>query len=262
MTLAFLCALLGLGLVVGIIGALLGIGGGLILIPVLTLFYGIPIERAIGTSLVSIIATSSAAASVYVQEKLTDIRLGMLLELGTTTGAVFGALIVGYFSRKALALMLAVFLLYSAISMVRKIRSADHDPAMAVGEYSIRHVPVGLAGSAFAGAMSGVLGIGGGPIKVPLMYLVMGVPLRVATATSNFMIGVTGATSALIYFVRGRVDIAVTAPVVFGVFCGSLLGSKLAHTIRSRYILALFSLLLLYLAVEMFRVGLGLHSPR
>ncbi len=262
MTIAFLFALMGLGLFVGVLGALLGIGGGLILIPVLTLFFGIPIEKAIGTSLVSIIATSSAAASVYVQEKLTDIRLGMLLELGTTTGAVFGALVVGYFSRKALALMLAVFLLYAALSMVRKIRTADQNPMRPAGEYSIRHVPVGLAGSTLAGAVSGLLGIGGGPIKVPLMYLVMGVPLRVATATSNFMIGVTGATSALIYFVRGRVDIAVTAPVIFGVFCGSLLGSKIAPAIRSRYILGVFSLLLFYLAVEMFRVGFGLHAPR
>ncbi len=261
MTIAFLFALIGLGLFVGIIGALLGIGGALILVPVLTLFFDVPLEKAIGVGLVSIIATSSAAASVYVQEKLTDIRLGMLLELGTTMGAVFGALVVGYFSRKALALMLALFLLYSATSMVRKIRSADDEPATPVGEYSIRHIPVGLAGSAFAGTISGLLGIGGGPIKVPLMYLVMGVPLRVATATSNFMIGVTGATSALIYFVRGRVDVAVTAPVVLGVFSGSLLGSKIAPAIRSRYILAVFSLLLLYLAVEMFRVGFRLHSP-
>lgn len=258
MTVAFLSVLVALGVFVGVISALLGIGGGLILIPVLTLFFGIPIEKAIGTGLVSIIATSSAAASVYVQEKLTDIRLGMVLELGTTVGAVFGALVVGYFSRRALALMLAVFLLYSALSMVRRIRSADREPAASANNYSARQIPVGIAGSAFAGTISGLLGIGGGPIKVPLMYLVMGVPLRIATATSNFMIGVTGATSALIYFVRGRVDVAVTAPVVFGVFCGSLLGSKLAPSVRNRYILALFSLLLFYLAVQMFRVGVGL----
>jgi uncharacterized membrane protein YfcA len=257
-TVAFLSVLVALGVFVGVISALLGIGGGLILIPVLTLFFGIPIEKAIGTGLVSIIATSSAAASVYVQEKLTDIRLGMVLELGTTVGAVFGALVVGYFSRRALALMLAVFLLYSALSMVRRIRSADREPAASANNYSARQIPVGIAGSAFAGTISGLLGIGGGPIKVPLMYLVMGVPLRIATATSNFMIGVTGATSALIYFVRGRVDVAVTAPVVFGVFCGSLLGSKLAPSVRNRYILALFSLLLFYLAVQMFRVGVGL----
>ena len=250
-----------LGLFAGTFGAVLGLGGGVIIVPVLTLLFGLPIEKAVGTSLVSVIATSSGAAAVYVQQKLADIRLGMSLELGTTLGAVTGAFAVAWMGRDALALLFGLFLIYGGISMLRKPEQTQE--AATVGSYGVRRMPLGMAVSYLAGAVSGMLGIGGGPIKVPLMYLAMGVPLRVATATSNFMIGVTAAASAFIYYSRGNIQTLTTAPIVVGVFFGSLLGSHLAPAIRSRYVRAVFVLVMLYLAVEMLLSAfhISLHTP-
>lgn len=244
--------LLMLGLLAGAFGAVLGLGGGIIIVPVLTLFFRVPIEKAIGTSLVSVIATSSGAAAVYVQERLTDIRLGMSLELGTTLGAVTGAFAVAWMGHETLALLFGLFLIYGGVSMLRKLTGGEEEEAApVVGSYEVRRMPLGMAVSYLAGGISGMLGVGGGPIKVPLMYLAMGIPLRVATATSNFMIGVTAAASAFIYYSRGSIDMLTTAPVVLGVFFGSLAGSQLARSIRSRYVLALFVLVMFYLATEM-----------
>lgn len=251
--------LLGLGLCAGTIGALGGIGGGIIITPVLAIYFGVPMHQAIATSLVAVVATSTATSSVYVERGLSDMRLGMTLELATTTGAAIAAFIAGYVNRHTLALLFSLFLIYTALALVRRAwvsRQEKHTPE--IPPYEVHRYPLGMLASLVAGGMSGLLGIGGGPIKVPVMYLFMKVPLRVATATSNFMIGVTAATSAFVYFGRGDIPVATASVVVVGVFAGSLLGARLSPRVRPTYILGLLVCVTGYLAVQMlFRLASG-----
>jgi len=246
-----LVELLVLGFLAGGIGAMLGIGGGLVIIPALTLGLGVPIHQAIATSLCAVIATSSGAAARYVEHRLADIRLGMTLELATTSGAVGGSIVAGLLSRETLSVLFATLLTYAGATMVRK---AFHRTPSNEGEgasYTVRRWPLGLTGSAGAGAISGMLGVGGGIIKVPIMYLGMGVPFKTATATSNFMIGVTAAASAFVYFSRGDIDPAITAPAVVGVFWGSLIGSHWMNRTPSRWLIIAFSVIAFYFAALM-----------
>src|SRR3954466_506834 len=232
--------LLPLGFLAGGIGALAGIGGGIIITPVLAIYLGVPMHQAIGVSLMAVIATSTATSSVYVEKGLSNIRLGMTLEMATTLGAAIAAIVAGYIDRRTLAVMFSVFMIYTASSMVKKAWGTRNEKIeTGVPEYEIRRYPVGLGASLVAGGVSGLLGIGGGPIKVPIMYLLMGVPLRVAAATSNFMIGVTAATSAYIYYGRGDIPMHIAGPIVVGVFAGSLLIAKVASRVRTTYILFL-----------------------
>ena len=240
-----------LGWFAGGIGALTGIGGGLVVTPVLTLFFGLPMHKAIGTSLCCVIATSSGAAASYVKHHLSDIRLGMTLELATTTGAVAGALLAGAMSREALAILFAGILVYAVTVMLRRGLALRAREPEEIGPYTVKHWPFGLVGSGCAGIVSGLLGVGGGPIKVPLMYLVMGVPFKVATATSNFMMGVTAAASAFIYYSRGDVKSLVTAPCAVGIFFGAALGTRLMRRARSRWLIAIFSAIMFYFALLM-----------
>ena len=254
-----LLGLVGLGAGAGLLGALLGIGGGLLITPLLTLLFGIPIEQAIAASLVAIIATSSVAASYYVQERLSDIRLGMVLELATTLGAISGALAAGLLSRRWLTLIFSLFLLYAGSTLLRRALKPTPREEDLTG-YQVRRLPLGMGISYLAGNISGLLGVGGGPVKVPMMYLLMGVPLKVATATSNFMIGVTAAASAFIYYLRGDVLVHITAPVVVGVFLGSLAGSRIFPRVPTRWILWLFVSLMFYLALSMGLRGLWMEG--
>ncbi|HEY4902626.1 MAG TPA: sulfite exporter TauE/SafE family protein [Candidatus Sulfotelmatobacter sp.] len=257
-----------LGFFAGLLGALTGIGGGVLLTPILALHFGIPIRQAIGTSLIAVITTSAASSSVHLQRHTTDIRLGMTLELATALGAAVTAYLVGYFNRNALEALFAAFLLYSSFTIVRrrgKVKPADalaptanvsqngeqNGGQLAIPPYEPQRYPLGLAMSLVAGALSGLLGIGGGPIKVPLMYIFMKVPLMVATATSNFMIGVTAAASAIVYYRRGDILVEVAAPLAVGVFMGSLLGARIAPRIRTRYVVVLLVGIMLYLAVRL-----------
>ena len=248
-----------LGFFTGLLGAITGIGGGVLLSPILALHFGIPIRQAIGTSLVAVITTSAASSSVHLQRHTTDIRLGMTLELATALGAAVTAYLVAYFNRNALEGLFAGFLLYSAITILRrggKIKpedEADEPPVRSNGEvvippYEPQRYPLGLGASLVAGALSGLLGIGGGPIKVPVMYIFMNVPLMVATATSNFMIGVTAAASAIVYYRRGDILVQYAAPLAVGVFVGSLLGARLAPRIHARYVVYLLVAIMIYLA--------------
>jgi len=247
--------LLILGFFAGLLGALTGIGGGVLLTPILALHFGISIRQAIGTSLVAVITTSTASSSVHLQRHTTDIRLGMTLELATALGAAVTAYLVGYFNRNALEGLFAGFLLYSATTiLVRrgKVKTAD-EPSSAIDEtvippYEPKRYPLGLAASLVAGALSGLLGIGGGPIKVPVMYIFMNVPLMVATATSNFMIGVTAAASAMVYYRRGDILVQYAAPLAVGVFLGSLLGARLAPRIHTKIVVYLLVGVMFYLA--------------
>ena len=250
--------LLFLGVFAGGVGALTGIGGGLIVTPVLTLFFGVPIRYAIATSLCCVIATSSGAAARYVEQHMTDVRLGMTLELATTVGAVCGAIVAGVVSREILAVLFAFLLIYGGSSMLRQVFSPRAAVPTDLNSYRVKHLPLGLVGSAGAGIVSGLLGVGGGIIKVPLMYLVMGVPFKVATATSNFMIGVTAAASAFIYHSRGDILPLIAAPTAIGVYMGASLGAHVFRRAKSQWLEILFSVITFYFAAMM--LWKALHS--
>jgi uncharacterized protein len=240
-----------LGFFAGGLGALLGIGGGLIIIPILTLYFGVPIHQAIGTSLVCVIATSSGAAARYVEHHMADIRLGMTLELATTTAAIAGSVVAAALKRETLAILFAALLIYAGAAMLRKNRDLKMDDHTKVGHYTVKRLPVGLLASGSAGMISGLLGVGGGPIKVPVMYLILGVPFKVATATSNFMIGVTAAASAFIYFSRGDIPLMIAAPTAIGVFFGAGLGTHVMRKTPSHWLIVLFSVVMFYFASMM-----------
>jgi uncharacterized membrane protein YfcA len=253
MTLGFFLVLVLIGFLVGGFGALAGIGGGVVLTPLVAMYYGLPMHQAIGVSLVCVIATSTATSALYVEQHVTDIRLGMLLELATTLGALIAALMARHIDRRTLALMFACFLAYSAFSMIGKAwGSRKREEEAPAADYHVKNYPLGMAASLVAGAFSGLLGIGGGPIKVPVMYLFMKVPLRVATATSNFMIGVTAATSAIVYWGNGDVNMNIAAPLVAGTFAGSLLAARIKHQVHTFYILVLLIGVTGLFAVQMF----------
>jgi len=248
-----------LGFFAGLLGALTGIGGGVLLTPILALHFGIPIREAIGTSLVAVITTSAASSSVHLQRHTTDIRLGMTLELATALGAGVMAYLVGYFNRNVLEGLFAAFLLYSSIMILSKggkVKAEDELSPSANGDtvippYEPQRYPLGLGASLVAGALSGLLGIGGGPIKVPVMFIFMNVPLMVATATSNFMIGVTAAASAIVYYRRGDIAVEIAAPLAVGVFMGSLLGARLAPRVHTKIVVYLLVGIMLYLAAHL-----------
>jgi uncharacterized membrane protein YfcA len=245
-----------LGFFAGMLGALTGIGGGVLLTPILALHFGIPIRQAIGSSLVAVITTSAASSSVHLQRHTTDIRLGMTLELATAFGAAVTAYLVGYFNRNMLEGLFAAFLLYSSITLLvrggkvngEEAPSAENNGETVIPPYQPKRYPLGLCASLVAGGLSGLLGIGGGPIKVPVMFIFMSVPLIVATATSNFMIGVTAAASAIVYYRRGDMLVDIAAPLAVGVFLGSLLGARVAPRIRTKYLVYLLVAIMLYLA--------------
>ncbi len=251
----FLFIFLGSGLI-GIVSSLLGIGGGLLIIPYLTLVFDVPIHQAIATSLITIIATSSGAASLYVQQKLADIRLGITLELATVTGALIGAFLAGQINSDALAILFSLVLIYVALWMLKKKNNRSENTTQF---YKPQKYPLGFLISFFAGNISGLLGIGGGPIKVPAMYLVMQVPLKVATATSNFMLGVTASASCFLYYFRGEVNLPLTGIAVLGAFLGATLGSYLMPSVKTELIRKLFVLFLLFLAINMFFKGIHLN---
>jgi uncharacterized membrane protein YfcA len=253
MNLGILLALVAIGFFAGGFGAIAGVGGGVIITPLLAIYFGLPLQQAIGVTLVAVIATSTATSSLFVERHVTDIRLGMTLEIATTVGAMIAALLAPSINRRTLALLFASFLTYTALSLVKKAWGTRKEKVPETpSDYTVHNYPLGLGASFVAGGLSGLLGIGGGPIKVPVMYLFMKVPLRVAAATSNFMIGVTAATSALIYWGRGDVNTAVATPLVAGVFAGSLLGARLAPKVRPSYVLMLLVVLLGWLGVQMF----------
>ncbi len=261
----------------GAFGALLGLGGGVVLVPALTLAFHLDIHYAIGASIVSVVATSSGAAATYIKEHLADMRLGMFLEAATTTGALLGAFIAGLITGPALFFIFALVLLYSAGMMFRKrfLPVAPPAPPNALSErlrmhgryydpatrqtvaYHVTGLPFGFALSMVAGGVSGLLGIGGGALKVPAMDLVMRVPLKVATATSNFMIGVTAAASAGVYFARGDINPFIAAPVAMGVLSGTMIGTRLMTRLRSEGLRLLFAIVLVIVAVQMLLKGVG-----
>ncbi|MGH9029082.1 MAG: sulfite exporter TauE/SafE family protein, partial [Acidimicrobiales bacterium] len=239
--------LFGIGALAGGLGALLGLGGGFIVVPVLTLFFGLNIHLAIGASIVAVIATSSGAAVAYVRDHMANMRIGMFLEMATTTGAVTGAFLGTILVPRALYVIFALALGQSAVAVARR-KSLEHRPEQPpdawadalslhgsypdaargrVVVYRVARSRLGLGLMYVAGVLSGLLGIGSGTLKVPAMDLAMGLPIKVSTATSNFMIGVTAAASAGVYFERGDVNPVVAAPIAVGVLLGALGGARM-----------------------------------
>ncbi|MFL5354830.1 sulfite exporter TauE/SafE family protein [Archangium sp.] len=263
----------------GLMGSLLGLGGGLILVPVLTLVLGVDIRYAVGASIVSVIATSSGAAAAYVRERLTNLRVAMFLELATTAGALTGAAIAGLVSGRWLYVVFGAVMAYSALAMLRKLgRGAA--PAVVAGpdaladrlglhgsywdeetgrevSYRVTRPLTGLGLMYAAGTVSGLLGIGSGALKVPAMDLAMGLPFKVSTATSNFMIGVTAAASAGVYFARGDIDPFIAGPVCAGVVLGAFAGSHYLTKVKSHWLRGLFVAVLLWVAFQMLRKGVS-----
>lgn len=271
--LLFTLSVFGISLGAGVLGALVGIGG-IIVVPALTLLLKVDIRYAIGASIVSVIATSSGSAAAYVRERLTNLRVGMFLEIGTTAGALSGAYLAGVVSVRWLFLIFGAILAYSAVMMFRKRgkplgsvppspladRLALHDSYFDEAQrqrvdYRVGRPVAGLGLMYLAGVSSGLLGIGSGGLKVPAMDLAMGLPIKVSTATSNFMIGVTAAASAGVYFARGDIDPFIAAPVAAGVLLGATGGSRLLPRLQSSVVRTLFVIVLLWIAIEMILRG-------
>jgi uncharacterized membrane protein YfcA len=268
--LEFVLSLFAIAFAAGFLGSLVGLGGGIIIVPALTLLYGLDIHLAIGASIVSVIATSSGAAAAYVREHMTNLRTAMFLELGTTTGAISGAFLATLLHGNWLFLIFGLVLAYSAVAMLRHKRDkhgsvppdvlADRlnlhgsyydKQKRAVIDYRVTHTKLGLLLMYIAGAVSGLLGVGSGVLKVPAMDLAMRIPIKVSTATSNFMIGVTAAASAGVYFARGHVDPFIAAPVAAGVLLGATVGARVLPYVNSRWLRIVFVIVLLIVAAQM-----------
>ncbi len=262
---------LGGSLLAGMLGSMTGLGGGVVLVPMLVLLFKVDIHYAIGASLISVIATSSGSAAAYVREGFSNIRIGMFLEIATTLGAVGGAWLATRTPTRGIAIVFGVVLLYSVYLSFRK-----HDGGMVAPnrwsdrlkmngtfpgpdgtdqKYAVKNISGGFVTMVGAGVLSGLLGIGSGAVKVLAMDHIMRIPFKVSTTTSNFMIGVTAAASAGIYLRRGYIDPALAAPVMIGVLIGSLIGAKLLVKSNVKSLRLIFSVVIFFLAVEMIYNG-------
>jgi uncharacterized membrane protein YfcA len=257
----------------GLLGSLTGLGGGFIIIPLLTLVLHVDIHYAIGASLISVIATSSGSAAAYVKEGITNMRLGMFLEIATTAGAMAGAILAIYTSTHYIAILFGLILISSAVTSLYgkkeyivknksylggklKLNSSYPTPDGVV-EYSVTNVAGGFFMMLFAGVISGLLGIGSGALKVVAMDRLMRIPFKVSTTTSNFMIGVTAAASAVVYLQRGYIDPGLSMPVVIGVLLGAMTGSKiLVNSTSSKWIRVAFSVIVGAIALQMIYNGI------
>jgi uncharacterized membrane protein YfcA len=257
----------------GLVGSLTGLGGGVIIIPMLTLIFGVDIHYAIGASLISVIATSSGAAAAYVKEGISNIRIGMFLEIATTLGAVGGAMVAVYAPTSIIAIIFGFVLIFSAflslkkrneilvrgeggrLAHILKLNSSYPTPHGEI-KYAAHNVPGGFLMMAIAGMISGLLGIGSGALKVIAMDHFMKLPFKVSTTTSNFMIGVTAAASAGIYMQRGYINPGLSMPVVLGVIAGAFLGSKVLVKSETKWLRILFAIIIAFLALQMIYNGI------
>ena len=258
----------------GLLGSLTGLGGGIVIVPMLTLLFGVDLRYAIGASLVSVIATSSGAAAAYVKEGYTNVRVGMLLEIATTIGALGGAYLAGRIGTSVIAVIFALVLLYSAYRSTKPLAehvSAENASPLAnrlrlnstyptpngLQPYAVQAVPAGFGLMGVAGVLSGLLGIGSGALKVLAMDQLMHLPFKVSTTTSNFMIGVTAAASAGIYLARGYIDPSLALPVMLGVLAGALTGARVLAKTNTRVLRRVFAGVVVVLALEMLYKGIS-----
>ncbi len=260
-----LIALLFVGLFSGIMGALFGIGGGMIIVPILTIVFGMAAKDAAAISLVGIVATSVGASSVYVGRGTSNIRLGLLMEITTVFGAIVGVFIAIYISNLVLTIVFATVVIYSGYRMIAEpekeivptedsgkyhMKYYDEADKKYVG-YDVHNIRKGAAISSLAGVIASMTGMGGGTIKVPVMNLYMGVPMRVATATSNYMIGITAFAGAILYFVLGEIDLMFAGTVAVGGFVGSMIGTRISPHVDGKALRKYFAVLLFVIAIIM-----------
>lgn len=270
------------GAFAGAFGALLGLGGGVLLVPLLTLGFGRPLRESVAVALVCVIVTSSAASGAHLQRRTANLRLGLLLALFTALGSLVGGLVAFLVPERLTAGLFALLLVYVCITMARGIvprarregaaavplpareplsSAAEPDRSLAAllstRDYRVRRVGPASGASVGSGVLSALLGVGGGVINVPTMHVLMGVPLRVATATSNLVVGVTAIASAIIYLVNGAIDPYVAGPTALGVFAGATLGARHAHRVDARVLRALFLIVLGWTAFQMGRRAIG-----
>ena len=264
-----------IGIGAGVVGSMLGLGGGIIIVPTLTLLFGMSMRTAVAASTVSIIATSTGAAVAYLRDRLTNTRVAIWLEMGTSIGALSGALIAGAINQRLLFILFGLLLAYSTYNMFKsrnselptgivpdalsqklRLHGSYYDKALGHRvDYQVTRTLPGLIIMYFSGAAAGLLGIGAGIFKVPAMDQVMGMPFKASTATSNFMIGVTAASGGVVYFARGDAKPLVAGPVVLGVLLGAIIGAKLMVRMRSNLIRLCFIPLIAYTAIEMIYRG-------
>jgi len=263
-----LLVLLLVSILIGAIGSLLGIGGGVFLIPIMTLGLGIDIKVAAATSLVTIIVTSSSSAPRYLREGLVNVKLGMFLEIFTVTGAIIGAFLVSYLNANIVEGIFALVMIYAAYYMQIRMKDVSSIPDQVppsrfngryrdegsgeLRQYGVKNMHRGAAAGFVAGNLSGLIGVGGGIVKVPAMHIWMGVPMKAAAATSNFMIGVTAVASALVYLANGLVAPVITASAAIGIFIGATMGSRMMGKITGRGLRTIFSVILIAISVIMF----------
>jgi uncharacterized membrane protein YfcA len=288
----FVLSLLATACVAGFFGALLGVGGGIFVVPALALMFHLPMKIAVAASIVSVIATSNAGGSAYVEQHISNLRLAMFLEIFTTAGALGGAILAIYLNEWSIALIFSAMLGYLAyvsfatrnldderiagesfstatpdrISAFLDLKGSYHDLAAAKDvSYVVTGAPAGMGVAALAGLASGLLGVGGGVLKVSAMNRYMNVPMKVAVGTSKLMIGVTAAVSAILFFMAGLIHFAVVAPIAVGTTVGASLGTTLMNKLHSAVLKWIFSVLLIYLAYEMLakalELGFAIHLP-
>ena len=269
------------GLAAGILGALLGLGGGIIITPVLTLLMGLPIQYAIGASVIAVIATSSGATIAYLKDDMLNLRVAMFLEIATTVGAILGAVVTGLVNSSVLYFLFGALLLFSVYNMIRKMLSKG-EKVVSVNDdkyaqklrlngsyydkatqehvdYSVTNVPGGFAMMFGAGLASGLLGIGSGAFKVLAMDTIMKMPLKPSTATSNLMMGVTAAASATVYFFNGAIQPQIAAPLAMGILVGATIGSRIMQYLPTKVLRWIFIPVIGYMGLQMLLKGIGVN---
>ncbi|WP_349604295.1 sulfite exporter TauE/SafE family protein [Lactiplantibacillus plantarum] len=271
--------MLGVGVIAGIFGAILGIGGGMIVTPILTLGLGLDIKYAIGASIIAVIATSSGSTIAYLRDEMLNLRVAMFLEIATTVGAVLGAVLTGVLNATFLYFLFGALLVFTTYNMIRKLMSKNgelpsvkddklatqlnlngtyYDKALNKQvDYQVENVPGGFSMMFGAGFASGLLGIGSGTFKVLAMDTIMHMPLKPSSATSNLMMGVTAAASAMVYFFNGSIKPGIAAPLAIGIIVGALIGSRIMTRLKPRLIRMIFVPVMLYLGIQMIAKGFG-----
>lgn len=271
--------MLGVGVIAGIFGAILGIGGGMIVTPILTLGLGLDIKYAVGASIIAVIATSSGSTIAYLRDEMLNLRVAMFLEIATTVGAVLGAVLTGVLDATFLYFLFGALLVFTTYNMIRKLMSKNgalpsvkddklatqlnlngtyYDKALNKQvDYQVENVPGGFSMMFGAGVASGLLGIGSGAFKVLAMDTIMHMPLKPSSATSNLMMGVTAAASAMVYFFNGSIKPGIAAPLAIGIIVGALIGSRIMTRLKPRLIRMIFVPVMLYLGIQMIAKGFG-----
>lgn len=271
--------MLGVGVIAGIFGAIVGIGGGMIVTPILTLGLGLDIKYAIGASIIAVIATSSGSTIAYLRDEMLNLRVAMFLEIATTVGAVLGAVLTGVLNATFLYFLFGALLVFTTYNMIRKLMSKNgelpsvkddklatqlnlngtyYDKALNKQvDYQVENVPGGFSMMFGAGFASGLLGIGSGAFKVLAMDTIMHMPLKPSSATSNLMMGVTAAASAMVYFFNGSIKPGIAAPLAIGIIVGALIGSRIMTRLKPRLIRMIFVPVMLYLGIQMIAKGFG-----